>query len=67
MVETKEDLIAELKQKNIKHTPDEIIWIGRDPESNVVWLETGVKTVACPIFGWSMVRILLSVVFKSSK
>jgi len=41
MAETPEDLIAELQQKNIKHTPDEIIWIGRDAEGKVVWLETG--------------------------
>jgi len=41
MAETLEDLIAELEQKNIKHTPDEIIWIGRDAQGKVVWLENG--------------------------
>jgi len=41
MAETPEDLIAELQQKNIKHTPDEIIWIGRDAQGKVVWLENG--------------------------
>lgn len=39
--ETREQLIQELKDKGIKHTPEDIIWIIRDPKGKIIFLETG--------------------------
>lgn len=35
------DLIAELQQAGIKHTPKNIVWITKLPEGKIVFLETG--------------------------
>lgn len=38
---SKADLISELKSNGIKHTPEDILWIGRSANGKLVWLEIG--------------------------
>jgi hypothetical protein len=38
---SREELIDELAQRGVKHTPENIVAIGRDPGGRIVFLETG--------------------------
>ena len=38
---TRESLLGELATKGVKHTPEKVVWIGRDASGKVVFLETG--------------------------
>ena len=42
------NLISELAENGIKHTPDEIVAITRDPSGKVVFLETGSSSAVSP-------------------
>lgn len=37
----KNELIQELASQGIKHTPEDIVVIGRNPEGKILWLEKG--------------------------
>ncbi|WP_247686283.1 WXG100 family type VII secretion target [Micromonospora sp. C31] len=37
----RQELLAELSQQGVKHNPEEIVAIGRDPNGRIVFLETG--------------------------
>ena len=40
-MDTRETLLAELTANGVRHTPGNVIAIGRDWQNRVVWLETG--------------------------
>jgi hypothetical protein len=48
--QTAGDLIAELQQSGIRHTPKNIVWITKQFDGKIVFLETGNTRAVCNIF-----------------
>ena len=61
--QTAGDLIAELQQAGIRHTPENIIWITKLPNGKIVFLETGNTSAARQKYLSSSLNLFATLVF----